>query len=140
MAEPVRRIGWAERWDGAVAGLFFGAVGAVVHLNVTLIFGVVGWWRDSTETFGQFFLAQLVYSLVIIIGVALLGALWDLRKSRSGRTGLWLLGALIVSGAMLSLLKAPVWKWDIKTWGWLLVMTPAFAWVLGSGKTPSRRP
>lgn len=110
VTEPPSRIGWAERRDGALAGLFFGALGVVLHLVIALIFGLVGWWRDSTETFGQFFLAQLVYSLVIIMGVALLGALWDLRKSRRGRTGLWLLGAMIVSGAMLSLLKAPVWS------------------------------
>jgi hypothetical protein len=138
VAEPARRIGWAERRDGAFAGLFFGAIGAAVHLVIALIFGLVGWWRDVAATFGQFFVAQLGYSLAIVIGVSLIGAFWDLRKSRGGRMGLWLLGALIVSGAMLSLLRAPMWKWDLKTWGWLLVMTPAFAGVLASGRSQSR--
>jgi hypothetical protein len=133
VAEPAPEIGWAERRDGALAGLFFGALGAGLFLVIALVFGAVGWWRGTASSFGQFFLAQLVYSAVIVVGVAALGAWWDLRRSRGGRLGLWLTGSAIISGAMLSLLRAPVWRWDQKTWGWLLLMTPAFAWVLASG-------
>lgn len=133
MADPARRIGWAERRDGALAGLFFGTLGAGIHLVITLILGVAGWWRDTAGSFGQFFLAQLVYSGIIVMGVGVLGAWWDLRRSRGGRTGLWLFGSAIVSGGILSLLKAPVWRWDVRTWGWLLLMTPMFAWVFASG-------
>ena len=82
-------------------------------------------------------LAQMLYAVVIILGIAVIGAFWDLRKVRIGRLSLWLAGGLLVSGAMISLLKAPVWRWNAGVLGWLLIMGPVFAWVFGSG--PSKR-
>lgn len=138
VGDTPRKIGWDERRDGALAGSFFGAIGAVLHLIFALVVGLAGWWRDSAPTLGQFLLSQLAYSGVIVVGGGVLGALWNLRVSRAGRLALWLIGAAVVSGAMISLLKGPIWSWDTATWGWLLLMTPAFAWVLASGRSKPR--
>jgi hypothetical protein len=135
VAERRPQIRWPERRDGAIAGLFFGAIGAAIHLAFSLIVGLAGWWRDTAETFGRFMAAQVLYSVVIILGIMAIGAFWDLRKVRIGRLVLWLAGGLLVSGALISLLKAPVWKWNAAVGGWLLIMGPAFAWVFGLGSS-----
>ena len=139
MPEPVSRVSWSDRRHGAEAGAFFGMVGGFIHLGIALVTGLAGWWHDSAATIGQFAVAQLAYAGIVVAGGALLGSLWDLRASRAGRWMLWLIGAAVVSGAIVSLRKGAVWRWDLATWGWLLIMTPAFAWVLGSGRKTSDR-
>lgn len=134
MADRRPRIGWPERRDGAIAGLFFGAIAVVIYLVLSLIVGLFGWWRDTAATFGKFMIAQMAYALVIILGIAVIGAFWDLRRSRIGSFVLWLGGGLLVSGGMISLLRGPLWTWGATNWGWLSIMAPAFAWVFASGK------
>jgi len=139
VSEPVSQVSWSDRRDGGLAGAFFGLVGGLIHLAIALVIGLVGWWRDSATTIGQFAGAQLAYAGIIVAGGGLLGALWNLRASRAGRWVLWLMGAAVVSGAIVSLRKGAIWRWDPTTWSWLIIMTPAFAWVLGSGGKPTGR-
>ena len=128
-----RAISLSERRDGALAGAFFGLLGGVLFLVLALGVALVGWWKESATSAGGFLLAQLAYVPVIIIGVAALGFFWSVRRSGAGRVVLWMIGAALTSGALLSLRKGPIWSWDLSTWRWLLLLTPAFAWALGSG-------
>ena len=135
MADPPRPITWSDRRDGALAGTFFGTIAALVFLLLAVIMGVAGWIHEVAATFREFLTAQLAYAPIWIAGGGILGAIWDFRRSRYGRMTLWLIGSAVVSGSMISLLKAPVWRWDWKAVGWVALMTPLWAWVFASGSS-----
>lgn len=113
-------------------GAFFGFLAGLV------VFGLVVLWTFLTRSGPDKSPLQAVtvlhawHILLYVVGGAVLGYLWPIRRTAAGRWGLWFLATATGAVSVNSVTYGPLWNWSLTEWGHYSLMailfTPVFAW------------
>lgn len=112
-------------------GGFFGFVAGLIVLGVVVLWALLI-RSESQEPLKAVVALHAGQILLYVLAGGLLGFLWPIRRTTSGRWGLWFIATATGAVSVNSVAYGPFWRWSTAEWGYFTLMaiafTPVFAW------------